>query len=826
MLLNYLKLSFRLLVRNPFITGINVVGLSVGFTAFYILWPYTKSELISDQFHSDHEQIARLSWHHRWTDNNQDWDEFYHALNFCGIGKHITEEFSEVKELTRLIPQKYFVKKHQGLNSKIFMAVYKSDSTKELFQEENTAFADPNFFQFFSFPIQSGDAATVLAQPRSVVISQQQSRKYFGDTDPINSIIYLNDSMPLKVTGVFKNLPRNTHFKFDALISTAGFDDIDLRFDPNSEANWMGANYIKVNQGVRFADLQRKIDAQRKILYAHWKNCDPSVFVQPLKDIVFHDLVDNPFIHKSKNGLIILHVLSIAILFLAWTNYISFSITTLHRRLPELGTRKVVGARNRDFFIQFFVEAAIISFFSILLALTLIQLLKAPAEYLFHFYTVDWQTTMDQHLIMLLLIPILGILVIGFYPVLIASRKPAADLLKKLRSVQMPWWIRAMVTFQYASEVVLLVWIGAVYFQINFILSKNTGVNPVGILVVDCPIVRKGTHNNKLDYFINESRKLRGIVQASLSKSVMGDHAGIPFFAKRNKDGIELGLLSNGVVDEHFLDLYGIPLLEGRNFQPDHPGDRNSVLLSRVAVERLGFSSPKECIGARIVLPVYNTTDVEIIGVYEEYEFLPYFAEAQQRGQGSILTYKNSIAADIAPSKISFKINWEVAGSTIGKLEELYRTTFPLDTFRWVFLDQNINRHYAQEQVIRNQIMLFTLLAIGIACLGLLGTTTNKAMEKTKEIGIRKVLGARLHQIAQLILNTTLRQVIIANMVGIPAAYYLIEKYLERYSEHLSFQWWHYAFPVLILILIMFSTIAPVIWKAAKNNPVEALKHE
>ena len=382
-----------------------------------------------------------------------------------------------------------------------------------------------------------------------------------------------------------------------------------------------------------------------------------------------------------------------------------------------------------------------------------------------------------------------------------------------------------MVTFQYASAVVLLIWIGAVYFQLNYILNKNTGVNQDGILVVDCPLNQKENYNHKLDNFITASSGINGIHLATLSKSVVGDKTGVPTMVKRSENGIGVGLFSNGVVDETFLDLYGIRLLEGRNFQANSPADENSVLLSSLAIERLGFSSPKEAVGSRIILPGYNPY-VEIIGVYKEYEFEPLFAQAQQKGRGSILTYKNSLVKNIKPSKVSFKISLENTTSIIAGLEELYKATFPQDIFKWTFLDQNINRHYAQEQIVRNQIMLFTLLAIGIACLGLLGTTTNKVIEKTKEIGIRKVLGAQMHQIARIILNTTASQVIIAIVIGIPLAYYLVQTYLERYSERLSFEWWHYALPVALLLLIMFVTIAGVLLKAARTNPVESLRSE
>lgn len=826
MLLNYLKLALRLLLRNPFFTFINVLGLSVGFAAFYILWPYTQSELHSDQFHKDYEQIARLSWHHRWTDNNQEWHEFYNASNFCGVANQIAAEFSEVTDLTRLIPQRNFVKSLHGFGNRIFFAIYNTDSTKELFREEHTALADPNFFLFFAFPLQSGNPSTVLSEPGSVVISYQHSNKYFGNKNPINSIIYLNDSIPLKVTGVFNDLPLNTHFKFDIIITTAGMDDIDRWFTRDIQTNWMGGNYIKVAAGTRFSALQDKIDSKRKVLFDSWQNTDPTVFVQPLKEIVFTDLIDNPFIYKSKNALIILRSLAVIILFLAWINYVSLSITTLHKRLPEVGTRKVVGARGRDFIVQFFIESTLINFFSFLLSFTIIQLVKGPVEYLFHFYIVDWKVILRQHYLTLLIIPLGGVLLTGFYPVLISMRKEVAVLLKRLRVVQTPWWIQSMVTFQYASAVVLLIWIGIVYFQLHFILNKDIGVSRDGIVVVDIPLERKENFNQKLDYFVNESLSSSGILQASVSKSVVGDETGVPFFIQRSPGSIEMGVFSNGVVDENFLDLFGIQLLEGRNFQADNPADRNAILISRMAAKRLGFSDPKECIGTRIILPRHKASDVEIIGVYEEYEFEPFFKDDQAKGNGSALTYKNFLVQDIATSKISFKVDLKKAHEIIPHLEKLYKATFPMEVFRWAFLDQNITQHYKQEEIVRNQIMLFTLLAIGIACLGLLGTTSNKAVEKTKEIGIRKVLGAGMHQIAQILLNTTARQIVVANIIGIPAAYFLAREYLERYSERLPFHWWHFVLPVAMLLAIMSVTIAGTLIKAARTNPVESLRSE
>jgi putative ABC transport system permease protein len=827
MILNYIKLSLRLLTRNPFITAINILGLSIGFAAFFILWPYAYSELTSDRFHKDYDRIARLTWHHRYTDHGQDWHEFLNGINFTGVAKHVADEFKEVEDLTRYVPQREFLRPLHGTGIDAFITVYERDSTKHNFRQENAAFADPNFFQFFSFPLIKGDAAAVLAQPRTVVLSKANSIKLFGTTDPIDAVVYLSDSIPLKVTGVLDDLPRNTYFKFDMVISMAGFDEADERFGGFDgrikRFAWMGECFVRMREGVTLTSLQKKIDDKRKVFYANVEGGDPTIYLEALKNIPF-STTGRTQSYRSRSAIIILATLSVVILFLAWTNYVSLSISTLHRRMAEVGTRKVVGARKKDFVIQFFVESTIINLLALVLSLTLVQLVKGPAEYLFNFYLVDSKIILEEHLPLFLALPLIGIVLTSLYPVLISSRKGAVLLLKRLPGMETPWWIRLLLTFQYSSAVVLLIWVVAVYFQLNYIMNKSTGVNEVGVIVADCPLNKRQDYNSKLEYFVNESTRIEGVQKASLSKATMGDQGGLPQFVQQ-VDGIPaVGFWSSGGVDEKFLDLYGIRLLEGRNFSSDGPSNHKSILVSDVATERLGFSSPAEAIGARVILN-YTNRDMEIIGVYREYEYAPFFASLQT-SPGTLLTYKNAVAQDQPISKISFRINLQQTTGNISKLDELYQTVFPQEAFRWIFLDQNIRRNYAQEQITRNQIILFTFLAIGIACLGLLGTTSNKVVEKTKEIGIRKVLGARMHQLALVVVNTTLKQVVIAIIVGVPLAYFLVEKYQERYSERMTLAWWHYALPIGLLLIVMVVTIAGVLLRAAKTNPVESLRSE
>ena len=263
MLLNYLKLAIRLLLRNPFFTFINVAGLSIGFTAFYILWPYAQHELKSDRFLEDHEQIAKLSRTYTFDENG-----FVRSINLSahnsGIARQFLQDYPEVTAVTGIISQQLFETFRQGFDKDVFVSIEKENGTREFFREHNLAFADSNFFQFFSFPLQKGSAGEVLSQPNTAVVSSHHAAKYFGDADPVNKIIYFNDSVPVTIKGVFKDFPKNTHMKGDVFISTAGIKQLNLT---GFETNWWGCFYIKVKKGTDFKALEEKINAEKERIY-------------------------------------------------------------------------------------------------------------------------------------------------------------------------------------------------------------------------------------------------------------------------------------------------------------------------------------------------------------------------------------------------------------------------------------------------------------------------------------------------------------------------------------------------------------------------------
>jgi putative ABC transport system permease protein len=314
----------------------------------------------------------------------------------------------------------------------------------------------------------------------------------------------------------------------------------------------------------------------------------------------------------------------------------------------------------------------------------------------------------------------------------------------------------------------------------------------------------------------------------TLSGRVPGDY---PYMAVVRRPGSnETAVLDTyGGTDENFLGFYDLELLAGRNFQKDEKPD--VVLLSKHAVERLGFHSPEEAIGSFVEVNNYSEpfTRAEVIGVFADYRVLPFLnsqnhAETTERGQ--CFAYMDNLWKEDLPERLSAKLTLTQLHEFIPKAEKIFAETFSGNVFNWYLLDDHINRHYQQQKILRNQISFFTFLAIGVACLGLLGMIANKVADKTKEIGIRRILGAQQIHISFVLLDSTFKQVVVSVVTGIPVAWVLSEQYLTRYSDRVELQWWHYSIPVVILLSIMMLTVASLLWKAARSNPVDALKYE
>ncbi|MEX2233938.1 MAG: ABC transporter permease [Cyclobacteriaceae bacterium] len=849
MLLNYLKLAIRLLIRNPFFTFINVLGLSVGFAVFFILSQHSSYELRSDQFHKDHERIYRLyfDFYHN---TGVDWTHYLGSTFAAVFTTMVKEKFAEIESTTRIIHQNNFDQVRwagpetdtagwRELNPTTVFSFITDNNEKHSFIETNTVYADPNLFQFFSLPLLIGSPHNVLSKADAIVLSASTARKYFGEVNPIGKVLTLGENESFTVTGVFRDLPKNTHLNFDLVLSTLRIQYAIENVHPLMRS---AQNYFKVREETSVADLENKMNEEQK---KHWDlqggfpGSTLTVYLQPLKEAPFHVFDNDVFTPKSKYIAHTFRVIAIIVLLMAWINYLNLKLSMQAARMKELAARKTAGASRIDFIKQFLIESLVINGMALVTAFTLIQLLTYPLETLFQFYLPAWNEITLSSMMLFLAVMSLGILIAGLQPGFSVWGMTTQKILghRKLVSERSSF-AQITTVFQFVSAIALIVWLFSISKQVNFVTNDAWGIERHQVVVVELPL-RKSldlstglSYESEVNSLKNVLRSTPGIEDMALSTTVAGDLFENPIrFSRMDTANVGVASKSNGGVDERFIPFYGLRLISGRNFIADHPADRRSVILSRLAAKTIGLK-PENAIGKILFVGKHPWkpfgTNAEIIGVIEDYRYNPLYLETgiANANRGTILTYGDYLFAKNKPLKMSLRVNIRNITEVIARIEKKYLEIFPGQIFHWYFLNDHMNAHYKTENIARNQILLFTILAVGIACLGLVGMISNKMVEKTKEIGIRKILGAKLGSLLQILLNTTIKQILVGTVIGIPLAYFITDEYLEKFSERISIHWWHYLLPLTILLVIMFMTISTLLWKAVRTNPVDSLRYE
>lgn len=844
MLLNYLKLSLRLLARNPFFTFINVAGLSVGFAVFFVLWQHSTYELKSDQFHKDHNRIYKAYCDFYFAQGDV-WTHYIYSTLPPILIKLAKEKNPEVEEVTRLIHQNNFnairwrgpqtdTAGYSEQSTQVIISFYDRGGEKYSFSETKAGFADPNFFQFFSLPLVVGTPRDVLNQADAIVLSETTARKYFGQENPVGKTLLLNDTKSFTVTGVFKDIGHNSHLNIDLLFSTLNIYAVMESSDPYQET---AVGYFKLSENADMSKLSLSLAHETDLNwpFIRMKSFPGSTVefhFQPLKDVPFHVQGNDNYVPKSKFKLQLFLIVGFVVLAMAWINYLNLKLSTQASRMKEMAARKTAGAGIIDFMKQFLMESILISVLSVALALTLIQIFKSPLETLLQFYFPDWSGIDQWTLLVFLGVMILGIMIAALHPASVMWKSTIRSMLNSSKTFsERINFIKITSVIQFIGAIVLIVWLTTTFSQVSFIMKDSWGVNRDGVIVIELPendsIVGISLDVEK---FKNELLTINGVEDVAVSSTVTGDLI-------RNRVGFEpighgyswVVPKSDGGVDERYIPFYDLKILAGRNFMRDNPADRDAVIISREVASSIGWS-PEEAIGKVVSVEKYSwrgiRSNAEIIGVIEDHRYSPLYLETSlsESNRGTILTYGNYLFPKNQPLRLSIRVN--ASKHLIEEIGDKFKSNFPEKIFEWHFLHEHMNVHYQSEQIAQNQVMLFSMVAIGIACLGLLGMISNKANAKVKEIGIRKVLGARVSHIGQILLNTTIKQIGIAILFGIPISFILTRQYLQKFSERVDLNWWHFALPVAILILIMLATVGTVVWKAAKSNPVEALKYE
>ncbi len=526
MFLNYLKLSLRLLARNPFFTFINVIGLAIGFTSFYALWEFSTTELQSDQFHKDYERIVRVGLNWRWSDDDgKTWGHIAIGPQRTYIADLATLDQPDIESSVRIMNASIFLEGSVGHGSEILISIPDAQTQQSIFKEKKVAYADANLFTFFTIPLIYGKPDQVLSEAGFVVLSQSKAIKYFGERNPIGELLKLNDTTTLKVSGVYADLPHNSHLNFDMVISN---QNLLIRW--SDRAGWAWAHwYVRLREGAQLNALEINLNKKVNDYYAETLRGYPMAkldfLVQPLKEVAFSQSFGyDDFYPKSRTFLFTLAFIALSVLLMALVNYVNLTVTRTTRRLKEVATRKVSGAGVWDMMKQFITEAAVVNVLALCVAFTLIQLIRSPMSFLFNIQIADFSSLSGLTILIFLVIVLSGILLSGLYPALISIAHHPRALFRISVSSSGKRIVPTLLTIsQFAAALVFILFGFVVSLQLNHILNMETGIKKDEIIIVDAPIVKSKNFNQDFETLKKQISLQPNLSAVSSSRTITGD---------------------------------------------------------------------------------------------------------------------------------------------------------------------------------------------------------------------------------------------------------------------------------------------------------------
>jgi len=819
MIKNYLKTSFRNLMKNKIFTFINIAGLSIGMAACLLILQYVSFQLSYDQFNRNAGDLYRV-----YNDRYQNGKLIQHGtITYSAIGKAMQDDFPEVINHARIVPS--------GKN----IITYKDKKIGE----QEVLFADNSFLTMFSYPWIAGDATTALKEPHTAVLSEAAARKIFDLKDNnfgnITGRLFImsRDSTPYKVTGILKDIPENSHLQFDILASyvtlysgTNSWKESDYDFTDSDF--W---HYVQLKHGVDYKALQAKFPAfsQRHFQGNKVSGSDEKFFLQPLSKAHLYSDFEYE-IGNTDSAVVVWGLLIIAalIIVIAWVNYINLATSRSVERAKEVGIRKVSGATKSQLVKQFLTESLILNIIALVLALVIIFLVQNNFNNLVaHKLSLSYllQKGLNGYNIAIALVALIvaGIFVSGFYPAFVLSSfRPILVLKGKFTSSGKGILLRkSLVISQFAITVILLIGSFVVYKQIRFVNEQSLGFNLSQVLAVRPPELTgwDSTFIDRENTFTEELKSIPGITGAATSWNLFGGETGRSFNVRRSDQDATVHLtMRHTGISLGYVDLYQIKLVAGRDFEPAdfNPdfGKLHNILLNESAVKLLGYASPADAIGK---IMMRGDRKWEIIGVINDYH---------QKSLRYPIEPTMLMPAYSTNSNISIKVNPQHLPATIAAIKAKYDLFFPGNLFDYSFVDERFNAQYRNDQLFGKIFALFSGFAIFIASLGLLGLSLFATTQRTKEIGVRKVLGASVSNIVFLLSKDFIKLVIIAFIVAAPVAWYIMYRWLQDFAYRITIPWWIFIVAGLLAVLVALATISLQSIKAAVANPVKSLRTE
>jgi putative ABC transport system permease protein len=835
MLRNYIIIAWRILWHNKVFSAINIFGLAVGMAAALILFQYVRFEQNYDAFHEKADQIYRTTRYYLLGGV-----EYYGATNNPGAGPMLKEELPEVSEYVRFF-------KHSIVCSACILTYQPEYSSVRQFNEdqEKVYYADPAVFKMFSFPLLKGSQDDALKEPNTVALSESTVQRYFGKQDPVGKIIHIEDwinaeNKNFMVTAIFKNVPVNSHLQFDILISFATLkasERLNLGLDLDNWWMWPSFNtYVLLKEGTDPFEVEERalpfyelrMEKVKEIQRANYGDDVLTRFpLQPIKDIHLNP-INNLVKRSDMDKLYLLMLIGIMIIFIACINYINLSTANAAQRSREVGMRKVMGSNRTQLISQFIIESIIINLLAVIIALTLIQITGSSFNQLIQKEVITVEMFDLKFLGVILITTIFCILVSGFYPaVVLSSFKPVISLKGQLDKSSRRFSFRnLLIIFQFSASVILISSVYTLSRQLSFMNNIDLGFNKDQILTLKVPSQQQFEH--RLESFKQELVKKMGILNACNTANLPGMIPINMSFKGIHQTEVEKASRFFSI-DDGYLNTFGIELIKGRNFGPDINLDHDAVLINELALENFGFESLDEAIDAEILWTSRKNIRLRVIGVVKDYYHMaPKWGVEpivmQNRGYANELT---ELENRVWPGKyLSLKVRSQNLQKTIQTIQTEWDEVFPEAPFDYFFLDENYNIQYGQDQQEARIFGIFSVLAVIIACMGLFGLTLYATIRRTKEIGIRKVMGAPITNILQLLTKESGVLLIISSVIAIPFAYWFVNNQLQEYANRINITPWLFIVPVLMVILISLFTVAFQTIKTALANPVEALRYE
>jgi putative ABC transport system permease protein len=807
MLKNYLKIAYRNLLKKKVYSFINIFGLGVGMACCVLIFMFVQEELSYDNYHEKGGRIYRVI--HGSTQEGVGESEATNDFWVWGnapVGPALKRDFPEIEKVVQFSGR-----------ADILLSI--GDITQ---QEEGILFMDSTAFEVFSWELLQGDPKTALAAPYSVVLTESTAKKYFGDENALGQSIKGSEvagranAGDYTVTGIMADVPSNSHFEFNLLLSLNTF----RQSSPGIFDDWGYVDtytYLLVNMNFDQAAFQAKIPDFIQRGNTDTEESKYTIRLEPLKDVYLRsDAQRQPGQTGSLSNIYVFSIIGIFILVIAIINFMNLSTARSMERAKEVGIRKSIGAGRKSLIFQFLGESLIIVLLAALVGFALVSvsipLMNELTAKEFELNSlINWQTIP----VVLATIVIIGLLA-GSYPALVLSSFRPVSILKGInksnaRGVNLR---KTLVVFQFSLSIALIAGTMIVYSQMALLLDQDMGFDKEQMVVLDFNY--DGDVTNVSASIKNEMEAIPGVSSVAFSRSVPGSHFPNAYTTLEMAEGEMVGQAQPIFqVGLDFIDHYNLELAAGRAYSRDFPSDSTAALvINEAAARQYGYANPEDIIGKKF--DQWGRAG-EVIGVVKDFNYISLHASIEP------LTLPFEAYAS---RYVSVKLTGEDIPATLAGLEGVWNQLVPQRPFIYSFLDEDFNQQYQSDFRFRKIFTTFSILAILIACLGLLGLATYTAEQRTKEIGIRKVMGANVGNIVSLLSKDFVKLILIAILVSTPVSWYAMNQWLEGFAYQVSIQWWVFLVAGVGSIIIALMTISFQSIKAALMNPVKSLKSE